>query len=100
MFTRTVLVKLTDEWSSPEGRASVADCSQAALSAIPGVVSASAMVPADSASLESWDLMLQIHFANYDDIEPYRVHPDHLTFLNDYLSPKAVIKKVWNWAGD
>ena len=99
MFTRTVLVKLTDKWSTSEGRASVSERSQAVLSAIPGVVSASAMVPADSASLESWDLMLQIHFARYEDIEPYRVHPDHLAFLNDYQSPKAEIKKVWNWSG-
>jgi len=99
MFTRTVLVKLTDEWSSPEGRAAVADHSQNTLSTIPGVVSATALVPADKASLDSWDLMLQIGFASLDDIEPYRVHPDHLAFLNDYLSPKAEIKKVWNWAG-
>ena len=99
MFTRTVLVKLTDEWSTHKGRTTIAEHSQITLSAVPGVASASAMVPADSAALESWDIMLQIHFETYEDIEPYRVHPDHLAFLNDYLSPKAEIKKVWNWGG-
>lgn len=97
MITRTVLVKLTDQWSTDEGRAAVATHSQEALAAIPGVTAAQAMVPADEASLASWDVMFQVHFASFDDVEPYKVHPLHLSFLNDYLNPKAEVKKAWNW---
>jgi hypothetical protein len=97
MILRTVLVKLTDEWATPEGRTAVAAFGAEALSAIPGVVGADGIVAADTASLLSWDVMLQVRFASLEDVEIYRVHPEHLAFLTDYLSPKATFKKVWNW---
>jgi hypothetical protein len=98
MILRTVLVKLKDEWATPEGRAEVSAHGAAALAAVPGVVEAQGMVPADDAALASWDVMFQVRFASMEDVEPYRVHPDHLTFLNGYLSPRAEVKKVWNWS--
>ncbi len=97
MITRTVLVKLTDEWSTDAGRAAVAAHSAEALSAIPGVVSAEAGVPADDASRASWDVIFLVRFASMNDVEPYRVHPLHTSYLNDYLNPKAEVKKAWNW---
>ena len=97
MITRTVLVKLIDEWSPPAGRAAVATHSAEALSAIPGVASAEALVPADDASLASWDVMFTVRFESMAAVEPYRVHPLHTAFLNDYLNPKAEVKKAWNW---
>ncbi len=97
MITRTVLVKLIDEWSTDSGRSEVAAHSKEALSAIPGVVSAEAGVPADDAARASWDVIFLVHFASMDDVEPYRVHPLHTSFLTDYLNPKAEIKKAWNW---
>jgi hypothetical protein len=97
MILRTVLVKLTEEWATPEGRAAVSAFGAEALSAIPGVVDAKGLIAADAASLASWDVMLQVRFASLEDVEVYRVHPEHLAFLNDYMSPKAAFKKVWNW---
>ena len=97
MITRTVLVKLNDEWSSVEGRAEIAAYSEQALADIPGVVSAQALVPSDDASLASWDLIFLVQFASMDDVEPYRVHPLHTAYLSDYLNPKAAVKKAWNW---
>ena len=47
MITRTVLVKLKDEWATPEGRTAVARHSQGALAAIPGVTGAHSLIPAD-----------------------------------------------------
>jgi hypothetical protein len=98
MIIRTVLVKLKDEWATDPGRAALANVGQSALSAIPGVKNAEALVPADDAALASWDLMYQVHFDNLDDVETYRVHPDHLHFLDEHLNPKAEVKKVWNWS--
>lgn len=97
MITRTVLVKLNDEWATPTGRESVASYSARALSEIPGVDSAEALTPADDASLASWDVMFLVRFASMEAVEPYRIHPLHLAFLDDYLNPKAAIKKAWNW---
>ena len=97
MITRTVLVKLNDEWATPAGRAAVATHSAKALSAIPGVTHAEALVPADEASLASWDVMFTVRFEDLAAVEPYRIHPLHTAFLNDYLNPKAVVKKAWNW---
>ncbi len=99
MITRTVLVKLIDEFSSLKGRAAIVSHGKVALAAIPGVVSVDGVVAADEASLNSWDIMFQVRFSRLEDVERYRVHPAHLAFLNDYLSPKAAFKKVWNWAG-
>ncbi len=97
MIIRTVLVKLNEEWSTDQGRKAVATHSQSALSAIPGVVEAHALVPADEKALASWDVMFEVHFENLDAVGPYAVHPLHVTFLEDYLNPKAEVKKAWNW---
>ncbi len=97
MIIRTVLVKLKDEWSTPEGRSAVAQYSQEALAAIPGVVGARSLLPADDASTANWDVLLEVHFQHLDDVEPYRVHPLHIAFLDDYLNPRAEVKKAWNW---
>lgn len=100
MITRTVLVKLNDEWATPEGRDAVAAYSARALSEIPGVASADALTPADDASLASWDVMFLVRFDSMEAVEPYRIHPLHVSFLDDYLNPKAAIKKAWNWTSD
>ncbi len=97
MITRTVLVKLKDEWATPKGRTAVAQHSQKALAAIPGVTAARSLVPADEGALASWDVMFQVQFKCIEDVAPYAIHPLHLTFLEDYLNPKAEIKKAWNW---
>ena len=100
MILRTVFVKLHDEWANERGRRTIATHAQKTLEALPGVVRAQVGFPADDATTSAWDLTFQVHFDRYEDVEPYRVHPDHLAFLNDYLSPKAVVKKVWNFQMD
>ncbi len=98
MIIRTVLVKLKDEWANDTARVTLANVGQAALAAIPGVKAAQGLIPADDAAEASWDLMYQVHFDNLDDVETYRVHPDHISFLDTHLNPKAEVKKVWNWS--
>ena len=97
MIIRTVFVKLHDEWANDRGRKTIGDHAQQVLSALPGVVRADIGFPADQGTEEAWDLTFQVHFQRFEDVEPYRVHLDHLDFLNHYLSPKAVVKKVWNF---
>ena len=97
MILRTVFVKLHDEWANERGRQTIAVHAQKTLVALPGVVRVEVGFPADEATETAWDLTFQVHFARYEDVEPYRIHPDHLDFLNNYLGPKAVVKKVWNF---
>ncbi len=97
MILRTVFVKLHDEWSNDRGRSAIATHSQKTLAALPGVVGVDVGFPADETAKAAWDLVFHVQFERFEDVEPYRVHPDHLAFLNDYLSPKAVVKKVWNF---
>ena len=97
MIIRTVFVKLHDEWANDRGRKAIGDHSQKVLSVLPGVTRADIGFPADQATEDAWDLTFQVHFERFEDVEPYRIHPDHLDFLNNYLSPKAVVKKVWNF---
>jgi hypothetical protein len=97
MILRTVFVKLHDEWANDRGRSAIAAHAKSTLSGIPGVVRADVGFAADEPTENAWDLTFQVHFERFEDVEPYRVHPDHLAFLNDYLSPKAVVKKVWNF---
>jgi len=42
-------------------------------------------------------VMFQVEFNDLEDVEVYRVHPDHIRFLEEHLNPKAEVKKVWNW---
>ena len=31
------------------------------------------------------------------DIEPYRVHPDHRAYVDEFLKPRMEIIKAWNF---
>jgi len=97
MIIRTVLVKLREEWAHDEGRAELSMVGARALAAVPGVVSARSLLPADDAARASWDVMFEVEFNDLEDVEVYRVHPDHIRFLEEHLNPKAEVKKVWNW---
>jgi len=97
MILRTVYVKLEESLCTPAGRRAFAAHSQSVLASIPGVLSAECGPAADPTSEAAWDVTLQIRFADMEAVEVYRVHPIHLAYLADYLGPKAVFKKVWNF---
>ena len=97
MILRTVYIKLAESLCSPGERRRFAAESQKILASIPGVLSAECGPAADAASEAAWDVTLQIRFADMEAVEHYRVHPIHLTYLEEYLGPKAVFKKVWNF---
>lgn len=96
MIARTVFVKLKDAHATPEGRAAIRDRTLADFPKIPGVVDVSVGMPADEGA-EVWDLCLIVRFASYDDVEPYRVHPIHVAYLDEVLNPRAEVKKAWNF---
>lgn len=95
MIERVVMIKLTDELATPEGRAGVASESVPMLQAVPGVVEVFAGTAAPGTEA-SWDVCLKVRFASFDDVEPYRVHPVHLAY-RDWLAPKMTFLKAWNF---
>ena len=97
MVIRTVYVKLDDAHANPAERTRLGEVSRERLAAVPGVTSVKVGQPADDGALAAWDLLLMVHFDRIEDVEPYRVHPLHLAYLDEVLNPVAVVKKAWNF---
>jgi len=97
MIQRIVLLKLDEEHATDSGRALVAARSREVLTVLPGVVKVDVGIPADASSRESWDISLVLKFESADDLEPFRVHPDHRSYVDDFLKPKLALIKAWNF---
>lgn len=97
MTSRFVMLKLTEDYATPAGRAEVVRHSLAVLPTVPGVTGARAGGPADPATAQSWDISLVIEFARVEDIELYMVHPIHRAYVDDFLVPRVACRKAWNF---
>lgn len=98
MIDRVVLVKLKKEFANPAARAEIAERALAELRPLPGVVSVTAGGPGDAAAEASWDVNITVRFANDADFAVYRAHPDHRRFADEYLAPRAEVRKAWSFA--
>ena len=96
MVERYVFIKLRQEHASDAGRSEVAERSLA-LASIAGVTSVRVGWPADEAAMGSWDVSIVLSFENLEDIEPYRTHPDHRSFVDDFLASRMEVIKAWNF---
>jgi len=54
-------------------------------------------IPADEASERSWDVSIVVRFRSVDDVEPYREHPEHRAYVDEFLRPRMVVIKAWNF---
>lgn len=97
MIQRIVLIKLVDAWSNPEGRAAVAQRARDTLAPLPQVRQVTVGLPADEASVGSWDVSIDLRFASLADVEPYRVSPAHRAFVDGYLGQKVAVLKAWSF---
>lgn len=97
MIDRVVLVKLKKEHATPAGRAEIAREALRVLPALPGVVSVTAGGPGDAAAAASWDVNITVRFAKPDDFALYRAHPEHRKFADEYLAPRAEVRKAWSF---
>lgn len=95
MIYRMVMVKLKDEYVAE--REGVARYSEEALAEVPGVQAVQAGVPADDRSARSWDLSLLLRFDDIQAVETYLPHPVHRAYVDEYLAPKMVVLKAWNF---
>lgn len=97
MIERIVLIKLNQEHAHDAGRAEVAARSREVLSALPDVIEVAVGVPADAPSLKSWDLSLTLRFESLEAVEAYRVHPAHRAYVDEFLKPRLLLIKAWNF---
>ena len=95
MIERIVLIKLVDE--EIRRRPEIAEYSRDVLRLIPGVGDVHVGLPADEPSAAAWDLALVLRFRSLDDVEAYRVHPDHRAYVDSYLKPRMVAITAWNF---
>jgi hypothetical protein len=97
VIDRVVLVKLGKEFANPTARAEIARRALEVLRPLPGVVSVTAGGPGDAASAASWDVSITVRFASLEDFAAYRVHPEHRRFADEYLAPRAEVRKAWSF---
>ncbi len=97
MIQRIVLLKLNEEHATDSGRTLVAAHSREVLTVLPGFVKVDVGIPADASSRESWDISMVLKFESVDDLEPFRVHPDHRSYVDAFLKPKLALIKAWNF---
>lgn len=96
MIDRFVFVRLKEEFVAE--RDDIAEYSAKVLAALPGVRSVAVGLPADDHATAAWDLSITVRFASIDEVESYRVHPDHRRYVDEYLAPRMQVIKAWNFA--
>jgi len=97
MIERVVLLKLKAEYTTPDRLAEVIDESARVLNGLEQVVRARVGHSADEATAADWDVLLAIQFEDIEDVEPYRVHPDHRAYVDDFLKPRLEAIRAWNF---
>jgi hypothetical protein len=97
VIDRVVLVKLRKEYAHAAARDEIVRRALEVLRPLPGVLSVTAGLPADADSEKSWDVGITVRFASLDDCARYRSDPEHRRFADEYLAPRAEVRKAWNF---
>ncbi len=97
MINRIVLAKFHAEYATAEGRDQAVSHTQELFSKLTDVHAFSVGTPADEHSAAAWDLCLQVQFQDQERLAAYAVDPDHRQYVETFLSPRAVVKKAWNF---
>ncbi len=94
MLNRFVFVKLKDS----ADRSAVASAAKNCFTAVDVVQAFDVLMPADEGA-EVWDLCFRVELASLDDVSTYLQDPAHVSFVDEVLSPRAEVKKAWNFRG-
>ncbi len=97
MIERYVFIKLKGAHATSTGRAEVVKETTAKLPNLPGVLGVTVGTPADDPSGSEWDVSIVARFAKLEDIEAYRIHPEHRAYVDDFLRPRMQAIKAWNF---
>jgi hypothetical protein len=97
MIERIVLIKVEESHASSVSLQEIAEHSQRVLAALPGVRSVHVGVAADESTSRNWDLSLVLVFDSLEDLEPFRLHPDHRAYVDEYLKPMMTGIQAFNF---
>jgi hypothetical protein len=97
LIERVVFLKMQAAAATPEALKEIASHSREVLSRLPGVRHVHVGTPADQSTAQDWDIALVLHLDSKDDLEPYRVHPDHRSYVDEYLKPRLQSIKAWSF---
>ena len=97
MIKRIVLLKLKD---SPEPMAQLSALAEATIQMfkeIPQALDVKVSRGTAETAVSSWDVMLEVRFANETDAAAYMHDPMHLAYIKQVLEPVVEFKKAWNF---
>ena len=97
MIHRIVLAKFHPRYATDEGRAEAVEHTQKVFTDLSDVHAFVVGTPADEDSEVAWDLCLQVQFEDQERLAAYAVDVDHRAYVENFLNPRAVVKKAWNF---
>jgi hypothetical protein len=97
MIQRIVLIRLTEKFSTEEGRSEVLEYSRQRLAAAPQIASFTAGAQVAPLAEKRWDLALTMNFETRKDVDEYCLSAAHRTFFEDFLQPRLALIKAWNF---
>jgi antibiotic biosynthesis monooxygenase (ABM) superfamily enzyme len=97
MIERIVLLKLQEEFATEEALAELVERSRDILPKLPGVVECSVGLAADEKSGDQWHISLVVRFASLDDLPPFADHPDHRSYVDDFIRPRLASIAAYNF---
>lgn len=98
MIERVVMIKLKEEFTTPNRLAEVIDESTRVLKGLNQVVQAKVGHAADEDTAGDWDLVLLVRFEDIEDLGPYAKDPDHRSYVDDFLMPRLAAIQAHNFA--
>jgi hypothetical protein len=97
MVERTLLVRLKDEFTGESTRLEVAGHSRNTLRRIPGAREVVVAAPADERSGKDWDLAIRVRLDSSGALERFTSDPAYQAYAEQYLGPRALVVKAWNF---
>jgi len=97
MIERIVLLKMKEEFATEEALAELVQRSRDVLPKLPGVVECSVGQAADEKSVEQWHISLVVRFESVDDLPTFGDHPDHRSYVDDFIRPRLASIAAYNF---
>ena len=100
MYVRQIFLKFTASFQSKESVDLISRETNRVFDQIEPIRKFEILQPADAEAKKAWDLNLVVYFDSLKDIETYKVHPEHRTYVDEFLSNKIEVIKAWNFEID
>jgi len=97
MIERIVLLKLQEEFATEEALAELVERSRDVMPKLPGVVGCSVGLAADEKSGDQWHISLVVRFASLDDLPLFADHPDHRSYVDEFIRPRLASIAAYNF---